>query len=91
MRGFADGGRDEVVRDGDGELLGNKRLGVFLGHVDAFAGGFAEKRLGELDKHRDGSRRSTNGVRIHIASRPSPGSPGPALRVAVAVGDALTA
>ena len=55
------------VRDRDGELLGNERLGVLFGKVDAFADGFAEKRLGELNKHGDGSRRSTNRVRVHIA------------------------
>jgi hypothetical protein len=35
---LADGGRDEVVRDGDGQSLGNERLGGFLGNVDAIAG-----------------------------------------------------
>jgi hypothetical protein len=54
------------------DRLGNQRLGVLLGHVDAFTGGFAEKRLGELDKHGDGSRRSTEGVRINSTAMPSP-------------------
>ena len=36
FQSLADGGRDEVVRDEDGQLLGNERLGVFLGNVDAF-------------------------------------------------------
>jgi hypothetical protein len=45
FQSLADGGRDEVVRDEDGQLLGNERLGVFLGHVDAFAGGMFNREL----------------------------------------------
>jgi hypothetical protein len=39
------------IRDRDGKLLGDERLGGFHGHANAFAGEPAEKRLGELDKH----------------------------------------
>jgi hypothetical protein len=48
---FLDGGRDQVVGDWRGDLLGNERLSVALGNVDAFAGGFAEEVLEELDEH----------------------------------------
>jgi hypothetical protein len=48
FQGLEGGGREEVVRDGNGKLLGDERLGVILGHVDALAGRSAEKRLGEV-------------------------------------------
>jgi hypothetical protein len=47
FQSLADGGRDEVVRDGDCRLLGNERLGVFLGHVDTFAGSPSHRVGGE--------------------------------------------
>jgi hypothetical protein len=49
LQSLADGGRDEVVRDGDGQLLGNERRGVFLGHIDAFAGS-PSPRLGRVER-----------------------------------------
>jgi hypothetical protein len=45
------GGRDQVVGDGRGDLLGEKCLGVGFGDVDTFAGGLAEEVLEELDEH----------------------------------------
>ena len=55
-----DGGRDEVVGDEGGQLLGDEGIGVGFADVDAFAGFAAEELLLELHEHggcaRGGSR-----------------------------------
>jgi hypothetical protein len=47
FQGLADGGRDELVRDGDGQLLGDEGLGVFLGYVEGFTGSPSPRLGGE--------------------------------------------
>src|SRR5437899_11241911 len=42
FQGPADGGRDEVVSDRDGELLAEARLGIVLAYVDALTGRLAQ-------------------------------------------------
>jgi hypothetical protein len=54
LHGALDGGRDQVVGDGGGDLLGDKGVGVGLGHVDAFADLAAHELFVQLDEHGGG-------------------------------------